>query len=65
MTETTHNPLPDLLRRLMLSWLAAAALEYLLLPLEDALRALTFENAKEILRGADTYLRAHRKDLLS
>lgn len=32
MTETTHNPLPDLLRRLMLSWLAAAALEYLLLP---------------------------------
>ena len=41
------------------------SLEYLLLPLEDALRALTFENAKEILRGADTYLRAHRKDLLS
>ena len=40
------------------------SLEYLLLPLEEAICALTFENAKEILRGADAYIRAHRKDLL-
>lgn len=33
--------------------------EHLVLPLEDACKALTFENTKEILRDAEEYIRSN------
>lgn len=41
------------------------SLEYLLLPFKAAHRALTFENAKNILKQADDYIRKTYRELLS
>ena len=41
------------------------SLEYLLLPFKAAHRALTFENAKNILKQADDYIRETYRKLLS
>ena len=41
------------------------SLEYLLLPSEEALRALTFENARNILREADAYIQKNKQVLFS
>lgn len=41
------------------------SLEYLLLPFEEAYRALTFENAKHILKQAESYIRTTRREWLN